>query len=75
MSVESWDAWVRVTRDLSIVAVGCFILIYETVFASTPSIELIGAGLGLLGAPAAIRLDLRGHESRTQKGSGEGTDQ
>ena len=59
MDPVDWEAWVRVTRDVAIVVVGAFILIYETVVAVTPSIELIGAGLGLLGAPAALRLDLR----------------
>lgn len=46
-------------RDIWIVAIASFILIYETVEIPTPSELLVGAALVLLGLPAAIRLDER----------------
>lgn len=72
MDPVGWEAWVRVTRDVLIVITGTFILIYETVFVVNPNIELIGAALGLLGAPAALRLDLRGRGN--ERGSKEDDD-
>jgi hypothetical protein len=68
MDPVDWEAWVRVTRDVLIVLVGTFIMVFETVFAAMPSIELIGAGLALLGAPAALRLDNRWGDKRQSSG-------
>jgi len=59
MDTELWDAWIRILRDTLIVALGAFMLIFETVFAANPSAELIGAGLALFGLPPVLRLDLR----------------
>jgi hypothetical protein len=41
-----------------------FMLLYETVFARTPNVEIIGAALALFGLPPVLRLDLRGTASR-----------
>jgi hypothetical protein len=46
-----------VLRDVAIVAVAGFMLIYETIATASPSPYLIGAGLTLLGIPPALRFD------------------
>lgn len=58
--------WVRIFRDIAIVFVATFMLIFETVFAPSPNVYVIGAGLTLLGIPPALRLDevLRGGKDR-----------
>lgn len=58
-SPDEYRAWIGVVRDAFIVAVGTFMLVYETAFVSNPNPYLIGGGLTALGLPAAIRLDLR----------------
>ena len=62
--MEDWDAWIRIFRDVAVAVVGIFMLVYETVFAPNPNVELIGAGLALLGLPPALRLDLRTSSER-----------
>jgi hypothetical protein len=42
------------------VALATFMLMYETVFARTVNVEIIGAALALFGLPPVLRLDLRG---------------
>lgn len=49
--------WVRIFRDVAIVVVAGFMLVFETVFAAGPNPIIIGAGLTLLGIPPALRLD------------------
>lgn len=49
--------WVRILRDVAIVLVAGFMLIFETVFVRSPNPYVIGAGLTLLGIPPALRLD------------------
>lgn len=46
-----WD----LLRDIIFVAVGVFILLYQTLTAA-PQVELIGAALALLGLPLYLRL-------------------
>lgn len=58
-SEEVARSWVRIARDSACVAVGAFMLIYETAFAHDPNAYIIGGGLTALGLPSAIRLDLR----------------
>lgn len=50
-------AWIRILRDLAIVAIAAFILIHETVTSRDPNPTLVGAGLVLLGIPPALRAD------------------
>ena len=50
-------AWIRIVRDLVIVAVATFILVHETVTSRDPNPTLVGAGLVLLGIPPALRAD------------------
>lgn len=50
-------AWVAILRDVAIVAVAAFMLVFETVYAPEPNPYVIGAGLTLLGIPPALRLD------------------
>lgn len=57
---DEYRIWIGITRDAILVAIGAFILIYQTVLAPNPNPYLIGAGLTALGLPSAIRLDLRG---------------
>lgn len=52
------DERIQNFRDLMIVLVGTFMLIYDTVFASTPSPLIIGGGLTCFGLPIAFRLDV-----------------
>lgn len=59
MDLTAWTSWLRIFRDALIVSVGTFMLVYETVFARTPNVELIGAGLVALGLPPVLRLDVR----------------
>ena len=48
--------WVRIGRDLSLLAIAVFILIHETVAPGAPDPVLIAAALGCLGLPAGLRL-------------------
>lgn len=50
-------AWLRILRDFSTIAVGTFILLWQTVFVTFPNPLLIGAGLLALGLPPALRLE------------------
>lgn len=70
MNTELWDSYVRITRDLLIVFVGTFMLVFETVFAPNPNAYIIGAGLAALGLPPALRLDLRSANKRTSDNGG-----
>jgi len=51
------SAWERIIRDAVVVVVGAFMLLYETVFVTTPNALIIGAGLLALGLPPALRVD------------------
>jgi hypothetical protein len=64
-----WDSWIARARDIAIVSVGTFMLIYETVFVINPNAYLIGAGLAALGLPPALRLDLRTRGDRRERSS------
>lgn len=57
MDPDTLRTWQGVIRDLVIVALGAFVLIYETIGAREPNPYLIGAGLVLLGVPPALRTD------------------
>lgn len=57
MSPEAARQWQAIFRDLVITLLATFMLLYETVFAKEPNAYIIGAGLTLMGAPFAIRLD------------------
>ena len=48
--------WVRIGRDLSLLAIAVFILMHETISAGAPDPVLIAAALGCLGLPAGLRL-------------------
>lgn len=52
----------RILRDFTILFLGAFILLWQTLFVATPNPLLIGAGLVLLGLPPAFRLDARNGE-------------
>lgn len=69
MTPDTLKAWQPVIRDFVIVLVATFILIHETIVNSDPNAYLIGAGLTLLGAPAAIRAD-----ALRRKGNGDEKD-
>lgn len=57
MRPEDLNQWVAIFRDVVIVLLAAFILSYETVLISNPNPLLVGAGLTLLGFPAAWRID------------------
>lgn len=67
MDLDNLTAWVAIFRDVAVVLVAAFILTYETVVIADPNPYLIGAGLTLLGAPAAIRVDQ--FRRKAQKGA------
>lgn len=66
---EALADWVTVFRDLVMVVLAAFILSYETVLIDNPNPLLIGAGLSLLGVPAALRVDA---SRRKQQKAGNG---
>ncbi len=53
----SLHVWQRIIRDTVITILGAFMLVWQTVFATTPNALVIGAGLVLLGLPPAFRVD------------------
>jgi len=57
MTPEELRQWQSIFRDLVVVVLAAFMLVYETVVAGTPNAYIIGAGLTLLGIPAAVRAD------------------
>ena len=57
MTPEEVRQWQGIFRDFVITALATFMLVFETVFVREPNAYIIGAGLTLLGAPFAIRLD------------------
>jgi hypothetical protein len=64
MMTHTWDSWISRFRDVIIVTVGGFMLVYETVVVASPNAYIIGAGLVALGLPPALRLDLRSSAER-----------
>lgn len=60
MTPEEVREWVKIGRDVVIVAVGAFILIHETIAShGSPNLSLLGTGLALFGVPPALRYDYR----------------
>lgn len=57
MTPEALKEWQAIFRDVVVVVLAAFMLTYETVVAETPNAYLVGAGLTLLGIPAAVRAD------------------
>ena len=53
------NEWVPIIRDLVIVILAAFLMIYGVIRVNDPTVLgiVLGAGLTLLGAPAAIRVD------------------
>lgn len=64
MTPEALSAWVPIIRDLAIVLVATFMLIYEVVVKTDPNPYVIGAGLTLLGVPPALRVDTKRRQRR-----------
>jgi len=52
----------KILRDAILVALGCFLLIHETVLASEPRELIVAAAFGLLGIPPLARLEERRRE-------------
>jgi hypothetical protein len=52
----------KILRDVILVALGCFLLVYETVFVAEPRELIVGAAFGLLGISPLARLEERRHE-------------
>ena len=59
MQAETVNEWVPIIRDLVIVILAAFLMIYGVIRVNDPTVLgiVLGAGLTLLGAPAAIRVD------------------
>ena len=49
----------KILRDVILVALGCFLLVHETVFAAEPRELIVAAAFGLLGVPVLARLERR----------------
>jgi hypothetical protein len=64
MTPEAIRQWQAIFRDIVITLVAAFLLVYEAVVVVTPNPYIIGAGVTLLGAPAALRLD-KGRRGKT----------
>lgn len=71
MRPEALNAWVTLFRDVVMVVLATFILSYETVIISSPNPVLIGAGLSLLGVPAALRVDSARRKQQKENGNGD----
>lgn len=56
-SPEEAGAWIKVARDAALVAVGVFMLVWQTIWEADPSVLIVGAGLTCLGLPLWLRLD------------------
>jgi hypothetical protein len=56
---ENLSPWIPIVRDIAIVLLAAFMLVFATVWIKdpTPLAVIIGGGLSLLGVPAALRLD------------------
>lgn len=67
MNPEIVRQWQRIFRDTAIVCVGSFILVYETVWAASVSVPLIGAAITCFGLPTALRLDSRRNGNDDEK--------
>jgi len=59
MEPEELTEWVPIVRDVVIVLLAAFLLIYGVIAIQEPTVLgiVLGAALTLLGAPAAIRVD------------------
>ena len=59
MQPETLAAWLPIIRDLVIVLLGAFLLTFGTLRIHDATVLgiVLGAGLTLLGAPAAFRVD------------------
>ena len=51
----------KILRDVILVALGCFLLLHETL-SDEPRELIVGAAFGLLGIPPLARLEERRHE-------------
>lgn len=58
MTPQGVQTWTRAFRDVFILGLGGFLLIYETLATGgNPNALLVGAGLTLVGVPPLLRLD------------------
>jgi hypothetical protein len=73
LSINRVRDWIKIGRDIVIVGVGAFMLIFETTRVATPNDLIVGAGLVLLGVPPILRLDswVRGEDPPPSSGSSE----
>lgn len=58
--------WVRIFRDIAIVFIGVFMLVYETVFRHEADWEIVAAALTCFGLPPALRFDWTRDEDKKQ---------
>ena len=56
--------WQRIIRDFATIGLGVFLFVFGTLKVNDPTLLALmyGAGLTLLGLPAALRLDERRRE-------------
>ncbi len=61
MQPERLAAWISILRDIVIVFLAAFMLVFATTWIHDPTVLaiVIGGGLALLGVPAALRVDSR----------------
>lgn len=69
MTPQEWKEWINILRDLTLVTVGTFMLVYETIFVRPPSLNVLSIGAALLGIPMVVRLDLWSNNNGNGKGN------
>ena len=69
MTPDIAQAWIRVIRDLALVLLGVYILLYEVHREGDVRETLIGAALILFGLPAALRTDEWLRNGRSKNGN------
>ncbi len=59
MASQGVDGWITGFRDVLLVVVAAFMLVFGTIFVTNPALLalIIGGGLSAFGVPAALRLD------------------
>lgn len=72
MTPEEVRKWQRVIRDFAMLAVGIFMLVYETVGTETPNEWLVGAGLTAVGLVPAFQFDEWRRRQSRNGSSGDG---
>ncbi len=74
MQPETLKAWIPLFRDIIIVLLAAFMLVFGTTWVHDPTVlaVVVGGALALLGIPAALRVDAQ--RRQTQERADDETD-